>query len=100
MIFPEGHRTSSGQLLPFKKLPFHLAKEAGTPIIALTIRGMFQINNKTSLRINPGTVTMHFGEEIGKEEIRRLTTSELRDLAQARIRRAFEEEIPTKKRCC
>jgi 1-acyl-sn-glycerol-3-phosphate acyltransferase len=100
MIFPEGHRTSSGRLLPFKKLPFHLAKEAGTPIIPLTIRGMFQINNKTSLKINPGTVTIHFGEEIGGEEVRRLTTIELRDLAESRIRSALEEETPDSKHNC
>jgi 1-acyl-sn-glycerol-3-phosphate acyltransferase len=100
MIFPEGHRTSSGQLLPFKKLPFHLAKEVGTPIIPLTICGTFQINNKTSWRISPGTVTMHFGEEIGEEEIGRLTTLELRDLAEARIRSVLEKEAPPNKHHC
>lgn len=86
IIFPEGHRTSTGQLQPFKKLPFHLAKRSGKPIVPLTIRGMFEINNKNSLMVRPGRVTMHFGEAIGVDEVARLTTVELRDLAEARIR--------------
>lgn len=91
IIFPEAHRTSSGQLLPFKKLPFHLAKESGRPIIPLTIRGMYQANNKTSWMVRPGTVTMSFGGEIGVEEIRELTAVELRDLVEGRMRAALEE---------
>ena len=86
IIFPEGHRTSSGQLLPFKKLPFHLAKRAGKPIMPLSIHGMFEINNKNSLMVKPGKVTMHFGDEIGVDEVTRLTTVELRDLAQERMK--------------
>lgn len=85
IIFPEGHRTSSGQLQPFKKLPFHLAKRSGKPIVPLTIRGMFEINNKNSLMVRPGRVTMHFGEAIGVDEVARLTTVELRDLSEERI---------------
>ena len=89
IIFPEGHRTTSGHLLPFKKLPFHLAKRSGKPVVPLTIRGMFEVNNKTSWMVRPGTVTMHFGEEIGVEESERLSTVELRDLVEARIRSVF-----------
>lgn len=86
IIFPEGHRTTTGQLLPFKKLPFHLAKRSGKPIVPLAISGMFEINNKTSKMFRHGKVTMHFGEPISEEEVSRLTTVELRDLAEERIR--------------
>ena len=86
VIFPEGHRTTTGQLLHFKKLPFHLAKRSGKPIVPLTISGMFEINNKTSKMFRHGKVTMHFGEAISEEEVSRLTTVELRDLAEERIR--------------
>jgi len=86
IIFPEGHRTTTGHLVPFKKLPFHLAKRSGKPIVPLTISGMFEINNKTSKMFRHGKVTMHFGEAICEEEIARMTTVELRDLAEERIR--------------
>jgi len=35
VVLPEGHRTLDGKLRPFKKLPFHLAKQAGVPIIPI-----------------------------------------------------------------
>ena len=85
IIFPEGHRTSTGHLLPFKKLPFHLAKQVGKPVIPVAIRGMFEINNKTSWMVRPGRVAVRFGEEISVDEVNRFTTLELRDLAEKRI---------------
>jgi 1-acyl-sn-glycerol-3-phosphate acyltransferase len=38
-IAPEGTRSLSGQLLPFKKGAFYLAFEAGLPILPVTLRG-------------------------------------------------------------
>ena len=38
-IAPEGTRSRSGKLLPFKKGAFHLAFEAGLPILPLTLQG-------------------------------------------------------------
>jgi 1-acyl-sn-glycerol-3-phosphate acyltransferase len=38
-IAPEGTRSPSGRLLPFKKGAFHLAFEAGLPILPVTLRG-------------------------------------------------------------
>lgn len=39
MIFPEGTRTPSGDLLPFKDGAFRLAIEAGVPILPLVVGG-------------------------------------------------------------
>jgi 1-acyl-sn-glycerol-3-phosphate acyltransferase len=38
-IAPEGTRSRTGQLLPFKKGAFYLAFEAGLPILPVTLRG-------------------------------------------------------------
>jgi 1-acyl-sn-glycerol-3-phosphate acyltransferase len=39
MIFPEGTRSKTGELLPFKDGAFKLAIDAGVPILPLAIRG-------------------------------------------------------------
>lgn len=43
VIFPEGTRTRTGDLLPFKKGPFKTAQNTGAPLIPIAITGTFQI---------------------------------------------------------
>jgi 1-acyl-sn-glycerol-3-phosphate acyltransferase len=80
VVFPEGHRTTTGRALPFKKLPFHFAKQVGRPVVPVVIRGMFEVNNKTSWRMSPGTVHLHFHEAVDAEQVAALSAVELRDL--------------------
>ena len=91
VIFPEGHRTTTGELLPFKKLPFHFAAQVDRPLVPVAIRGMFNVNNKTSWMLRPGTVQVRFGEEIGVDVVARLSAVELRDLVEERVRALLEE---------
>jgi 1-acyl-sn-glycerol-3-phosphate acyltransferase len=55
-VFPEGTRTLSGKLGPFKKGGFLLALETGLDILPLVQRGSFKINRKKTLLIRPGRV--------------------------------------------
>jgi 1-acyl-sn-glycerol-3-phosphate acyltransferase len=41
-VYPEGTRTRTGELLPFKKGAFHMAIEAGVPIVPVTIDGAYR----------------------------------------------------------
>jgi 1-acyl-sn-glycerol-3-phosphate acyltransferase len=59
-VFPEGTRSQTGELLPFKKGPFYMALEAGVPIIPMTILGTRAIWPKGSMAIKPGTATVVF----------------------------------------
>lgn len=43
VIFPEGTRTRTGELLPFKKGAFRTAQNAGVPLLPVAIRGTFEI---------------------------------------------------------
>jgi len=85
LILPEGHRTLDGNMRPFKKLPFHLAKGAEVPIIPIGISGVFQLKRKGSWLIRPRPIKIKFGPPIEPEQIRTLSVEVLRDLTKARI---------------
>jgi 1-acyl-sn-glycerol-3-phosphate acyltransferase len=64
VIFPEGTRTTDGNLLPFKRGGFLLAAKAGVPIVPMTIIGSGKVNPCKRLEIYPGTITIRFAEPI------------------------------------
>ena len=55
-IFPEGTRSATGKLLPFKRGAFRVAQKAGAPVLPVTIIGSHLITPKKSLKINKGTI--------------------------------------------
>ena len=60
MTFVEGTRSPDGRMLPFKKGPFYLAKEAGAPCVPVSIWGTETMMRKGSVRIHPGTAHVVF----------------------------------------
>ena len=60
VVLPEGTRTMTGQLGPFKKGGFVLALEADRPILPIIQVGSFQIKRKKNWLIKPGVITVIF----------------------------------------
>lgn len=60
MTFVEGTRSRTGRLQPFKKGPFHLAMESGSPVIPVSIWGTETMMKKGGLTIVPGVAHVRF----------------------------------------
>ncbi len=56
VLFPEGSRSRDGSLGPFKKGAFHLALQAGVPVVPVAITGSFESVPPRRLRVRPGPV--------------------------------------------
>jgi putative phosphoserine phosphatase/1-acylglycerol-3-phosphate O-acyltransferase len=55
-IAPEGTRTPTPRLARFKKGAFHIAMQAGVPIVPIVIRNAGELMWRGSLVVRPGTV--------------------------------------------
>lgn len=64
LLFAEGTRSRDGSLQPFKKGAFHLALEAGVPVVPITIRGTFSVIPPRSIRVEPGPVDVRFSSPL------------------------------------
>ena len=58
VLFPEGHRSRSGQIGPFKAGSFHLAILAGVPIVPVTLNGTRSVLKPDTFHVRPGQTEM------------------------------------------
>jgi 1-acyl-sn-glycerol-3-phosphate acyltransferase len=85
LVFPEGTRSRSGQLQPFKAGPFVLALEAGAPVVPAYVAGTFGILPKGSIRVRPHPVEVRFGEAIPTTGLTVEDREGLRDRARGAV---------------
>ena len=64
VVFPEGTRSRTGELLPFKNAPFGLAIVAGVPVVPVYVHNSFQILPKGGVRLHPRPIRVLIGEPI------------------------------------
>jgi 1-acyl-sn-glycerol-3-phosphate acyltransferase len=89
IIFPEGTRSASAELGPFKSGGFHLAIQAGVPIQPVSISGSRHITPRNSLRIERGEILLRYGKPIPTAGL----SVDDREALKQRVREAIESGI-------
>jgi len=84
LIFPEGTRSKTADLLPFKKGGFLMALRAQAPIVPVAIQGGRDAMRKGSRIIRPVTVSIRVGEPIETAGLQLADRDRL--IAQIRLR--------------
>jgi 1-acyl-sn-glycerol-3-phosphate acyltransferase len=90
VIFPEGTRSKTGELLPFKKGGFVMAIRAQAPVIPVTVSGGRAAMRKGSRLIWPATVTVELSPPVPTTGL----TFEDRDALIERVRAAMAARLP------
>ena len=91
MIFPEGTRSRTSEMLPFRNGAFRLAVQTGRPIQPIAVSGARDAIRKGSMLFGRADVVVRVLDPIpinGVEGTGTLGAKELRDLARARIEAA------------
>lgn len=93
IIFPEGTRSTSGTLEAFKSGGFHLAIQAGVPIVPISVSGTRRITPKRSLRIESGLVRIHYGTPIPTQGLDLEQRGWLKEQVRLAICAGFDPEL-------
>ncbi|XP_068730137.1 1-acyl-sn-glycerol-3-phosphate acyltransferase alpha-like isoform X1 [Montipora capricornis] len=90
-IFPEGTRSQTGTLLPFKKGAFHLAQQAQLPIVPLVLYDYSSIFNKMSKTFTTGIIRGKVLSPISTEGLAINDISELTERVREKMLKVFHE---------
>ena len=91
-VFPEGTRSRTGTLLPFKKGPFHLVMESGVPVVPMTILNSYELMPPGQNYVLPGTVRVIFHPPLDPKDF------EDKDQLMEAVRNSIREPLPEERR--
>lgn len=85
VIFPEGTRSPTGELLPFKKGAFMMALRTGIEILPTACIGTRAIQKKGDWRVHRGRIIVRFGSPIDSSQFDEAHREELMLVVRERI---------------
>lgn len=83
VVFPEGTRSRTGELLPFKNAPFGLAIAAQVPVVPVYVHHTFEILPKGAWRLRARPIRMLVGTPIPTKGLGPNDRERLRDQVRA-----------------
>ena len=91
LIFPEGTRSRTGELLPFKKGGFVMAIEAQVPIVPVAISGARAAMRKGSPIVRPVHVSVRIGAPVPTAGLRLEDRDELIARVRGEVQKLLQE---------
>jgi 1-acyl-sn-glycerol-3-phosphate acyltransferase len=85
LTFPEGTRSRTGTLLPFKRGPFLMAIKAQVPVVPVAVQGAAASMRKGSPIVRPVTVSIRIGEPVETRGMTLEDRERLANLVKARV---------------
>jgi len=92
LIFPEGTRSRTGELLPFKKGGFIMAIQAQVPVVPVAVRGGRAAMRKGSPIVRPVHVSVRIGPPIPTKGLTVDDRDTLIAMVRAEIQKLLDEE--------
>ena len=89
-VFVEGTRAKPGELLPFKKGAFYMARQAGVPVVPVAIKNSDVLMGKGTGEARSGTIEMVFMSPVDMVE---MTTDEDMNRLIASVRDSIAREL-------
>jgi 1-acyl-sn-glycerol-3-phosphate acyltransferase len=89
IVFPEGTRSSDGEVKEFKRGAFLLARHSKFPVVPVSTVGTYEMLPRHGWCFWPGTIHIHMGEPIPTRD---LSHRELEDL-MGRVRKKIIENL-------
>ena len=83
VVFPEGTRSRTGELLPFKNAPFGLAIAAQVPVVPVYLHHTFEILPKGAWRLRPRPIRLLVAPPISTTGLRPEDRDRLREQVRA-----------------
>jgi 1-acyl-sn-glycerol-3-phosphate acyltransferase len=85
LTFPEGTRSRTGALLPFKRGPFLMALKAQVPVVPVAIQGGTASMRKGSPIVRPAVVSVRIGRPVETAGMDLSDREKLADEVRARV---------------
>jgi 1-acyl-sn-glycerol-3-phosphate acyltransferase len=91
LIFPEGTRSRTGKLLPFKKGGFIMAIEAQVPIVPVAIQGGRNAMQKGSPFVRPVRISVRLGQPVATAGLTLADRDRVMAQVRAEVQRLLDE---------
>ena len=91
VTFPEGKRSTTGELNLFKRGSFIIAQSSNIKIVPVAIKGSFRVNPPKSLKLRPGKITLNFGHPINPADFPDFSPEKLANHTQKKVAELLAE---------